>query len=468
MQIDPKLVVPNNDSALLRLNSSAASLGREVVDVGGFLDSLTEQCQEQLIALEALRFGSNSIVEANNEVMSNIEQVARTAEQTLESVRVSVGFISETSEHSVELAGWVRAIHEKSSAIEEILSEVRKSNDQISSIAAQVNVLAMNAKIEAARAGVAGKGFAIVAEAINDLSQKTTKAAEEISNSIQNMANWMSQLQQGAEVSAQRAATLLERGQESDKALMTIEAQVSETQSATKAIHHQVLAADQAIERFVPSITQIDDSIRVITKGVQTTSDRVDTLVSQTENIMQTTISLGACPPEEQRLITLVQDLAGQISQEFEAALASHRITADELFDTYYVPIPDTNPQQHLSKFTKFTDRVLPALQEPALDADPRIVFCAAIDRNGYLPTHNVRFSKRQGTDPTWNAAHCRNRRIFDDRVGLQAGRNESPILIQVYRRDMGGGNYALMRDLSAPIRVQGRHWGGLRLAYAY
>jgi len=37
---------------------------------------------------------------------------------------------------------------------------------------------------------------------------------------------------------------------------------------------------------------------------------------------------------------------------------------------------------------------------------------------------------------------------------------------MQVYRRDMGGGEYAMMKDLSAPITVNGRHWGGLRLAY--
>ena len=98
--------------------------------------------------------------------------------------------------------------------------------------------------------------------------------------------------------------------------------------------------------------------------------------------------------------------------------------------------------------------------------SDPRITFCAAVDRNGYLPTHNIKFSKPQGSDPAWNAANCRNRRIFDDRVGLAAGRSTKPFLLQSYRRDMGGGNFVMMKDCSAPIVVRGRHWGGLRLAY--
>jgi methyl-accepting chemotaxis protein len=90
------------------------------------------------------------------------------------------------------------------------------------------------------------------------------------------------------------------------------------------------------------------------------------------------------------------------------------------------------------------------------------------VDLNGYLPTHNRKFSQPQSDDPVWNAANCRNRRIFDDRVGLKAGRNTAPFLLQVYRRDMGGGSFRMMKDLSAPIRVHGRHWGGLRLAYAF
>jgi methyl-accepting chemotaxis protein len=90
------------------------------------------------------------------------------------------------------------------------------------------------------------------------------------------------------------------------------------------------------------------------------------------------------------------------------------------------------------------------------------------VDRNGYLPTHNLKFSKPQGRNPEWNAAHCRNRRIFNDRTGLAAGRNEKPFLLQSYRRDMGAGRHVLMKDLSVPILVKGRHWGGLRLGYLF
>jgi methyl-accepting chemotaxis protein len=77
-----------------------------------------------------------------------------------------------------------------------------------------------------------------------------------------------------------------------------------------------------------------------------------------------------------------------------------------------------------------------------------------------------ARVSQPQGDDPVWNAAHCRNRRIFGDRTGLTCGRNTEPFIVQTYRRDMGGGNFVMMKDASAPIWVNGRHWGGFRIGY--
>ena len=92
-------------------------------------------------------------------------------------------------------------------------------------------------------------------------------------------------------------------------------------------------------------------------------------------------------------------------------------------------------------------------------------MLCAAIDRNGFIATHNKKFSQPQGNDVAWNTANSRNRRFFKDRTGLAAGQNTKPFLVQTYRRDMGGGNFVMMKDISAPITVRGRHWGGLRLA---
>jgi len=172
-----------------------------------------------------------------------------------------------------------------------------------------------------------------------------------------------------------------------------------------------------------------------------------------------------------QRLIAKENDLrkivlsrAKMIAATFETALAKGEISAGDLFDVNYVPIPQTNPKQYSTRSLAFLDLCLPPIQEPILKLNPDVVFLAAVDRNGYLPVHNEIYSQPQGEDPVWNAAHSRNRRVFDDMTGLLAARNTEELLSQTYPRDLGGGELVLIKDISAPIFVRGKHWGALRM----
>ena len=124
-------------------------------------------------------------------------------------------------------------------------------------------------------------------------------------------------------------------------------------------------------------------------------------------------------------------------------------------------------PVQYRTKYLDWADRALPSFQEAFLSRDARMVFCAMVDRNGFLAVHNKIYSHPQRPgDVAWNTANSRNRRIFNDPAGLAAARNLRSYLVQSYARDMGNGNTVMMREIDVPIRVQGRHWGGFRTAY--
>ncbi|MES0879342.1 methyl-accepting chemotaxis protein [Roseibium sp. SCP14] len=164
-----------------------------------------------------------------------------------------------------------------------------------------------------------------------------------------------------------------------------------------------------------------------------------------------------------------VQKAADRVSAAMERLIVEERLSQDDLFDTDYQPLPGTNPQQVSTRALQELEKILPNIQEDVLSncEDQGMAFCATVDRNGYLPVHNLIYSKPQRPDdPAWNTANCRNKRIFDDRAGLSAAYNTRPFLIQSYARDMGGGNIVWMKEVDAPIIVQGRHWGGLRTAY--
>jgi methyl-accepting chemotaxis protein len=176
---------------------------------------------------------------------------------------------------------------------------------------------------------------------------------------------------------------------------------------------------------------------------------------------------LWAIRDENTEFVTRAMDAGVVLKKIFGDAVATGAISIEDMFDTDYVEIAGSNPLQHRTRILSWADRALPEFQEAFLAKDPRMAFCVAIDRNGYLPVHNKIYSQPQRPgDVAWNTANCRNRRIFDDPAGLAAGRNTRSYLIQSYARDMGNGKTVMMREIDVPIRVKGRHWGGFRTAY--
>ncbi|MGV7211839.1 methyl-accepting chemotaxis protein [Bradyrhizobium sp. UFLA05-112] len=170
---------------------------------------------------------------------------------------------------------------------------------------------------------------------------------------------------------------------------------------------------------------------------------------------------------ENTEFVTRAMEAGAALTRIFEQAVARGEVRLDDLFDTDYAEISGTNPQQYRTRYLDWADRALPSFQEAFLAKDPRMAFCAMVDRNGFLPVHNKIYSHPQCPgDVAWNTANSRNRRIFNDPAGLAAARNLRSYLVQSYARDMGNGNTVMMREIDVPIRVQGRHWGGFRTAY--
>lgn len=454
------------DSSLDSLAQTSSQLGFEIVDIAGFLDTIEKKSRDQLHALKTMQQGAIRVVDANSSVLNTIQTVSGSTQKTLETVQESVSLVRESGQHSQSMAEWVQVLNARSTGVEKTVEAMRADNERITSIATQVNILAINAKIEAGRAGQAGLGFAVVAEAINDLSHKTERAAAEINTNILALAKWIQELRVETDTVSKSAKLVLDQARNTDDSLAEIELNAKEINIETDRILSEAMVVKDAVENFTPSIRKVGKSVEETSSGIHQTHGRVENLITSSERLVQGTVALGG-QSADGRFIAYASSIAEKISDIFQRAIETGQISSQDLFDRRYQPIPDTDPQQVMARFTRLTDRLLSPLFEAALDFDKRVAFCAAVDVNGYLPTHNSKFSQPQGNDPVWNTANCRNRRIFDDRVGLKAGRNSQPFLMQVYRRDMGGGRFVMMKDLSTPILVNNRQWGGLRLGFS-
>jgi methyl-accepting chemotaxis protein len=218
-------------------------------------------------------------------------------------------------------------------------------------------------------------------------------------------------------------------------------------------------------DMVISELSNLARGVDLSSTDLKQADDRVAGLLDLSEGLIALIADSGV-ETSDAPLIDIVIDAAKQIAGAFETGLARGEISLAQLMDENYREIPGSNPKQYLTDYVAFTDRILPPIQDPIQKIDPRIVFGVAWAKGGYLPTHNPNYRLPQGADPVWNNANCRNRRLFSDRAVRKVADSTRPFLLQTYRRDMGGGNFVLMKDVSSPIYVRGCHWGAFRIGF--
>lgn len=468
---EPEAAESGRDVALRRMLERVATglgaFGLELADIAGLMEAIAGRSSEELQSFEQLTETLNGVMSCAETITGGIGNARGTSQRLTDELEQSR---SDAQEAIGSIETLINDVNSFAGSMEEVgaaLENVGEVTGMIDTIARQTNLLALNATIEAARAGEAGKGFAVVAHEVKQLAQHTSDATNEINATLARIREGFAKLNERSRGTVNMAEAVGQKAGSFTGILETVGGAISEIDSTTGEIEQQSGRVREACTDFSKTFGAMSGSM---SEAAQTLCDASDNLrrIADTADELVLGVPMAGFETPDSKLINLVIERAQHMSGLFEEAVAKGDIGMDALFDRNYEPVPGSNPEQFMAKFTDFTDRVLTPVQEEVLERDSCIVYCAAVDENGYLPTHNLKFSRPQGDDPVWNMAHCRNRRIFNDRAGLRAARNEKPVLMQTYRRDMGGGNFIVMKEVDAPVTVRGRRWGTLRLAYKH
>lgn len=434
--VQPELCADTSQVDVARqLQQETSGLGLEAAKLKGVLEDTSAAAERQGAKLDDLSQQLMAITSGQTLIQAHTD----------DSLQAVVNARAVVSQVGQEVSSLVSALHDVADAAQQIIR-----------IALQTRLVAFNATVEAKRAGDAGRGFAVVADAIKDLAAQVETTSKSITTTVASLDEKARQL----ELDITRTP---EQGHHDGLQAALQHVNVSVDQIREAAVHSTKTSS--GLSQLSAAMGQ---EVQRTLQTLQCSVTSSESVLQVSERLMEVVASCGV-QTADTPYIELAQHVAVQLSQQLQQALDTKKISEAALFDEHYRPIAGSAPQQHLTAFNPVTDQCFPAIQEAALTHLPGIVFCIGVDRNGYIPTHNQQYCKPQRDgDVVWNTANCRWRRIFNDRTGLASARNQRPFLLQTYRRDMGGRQFVMLKEASSPIVVNGRHWGGVRLAYKF
>lgn len=248
-----------NRTALARIGDAVEHLVTIADDTRAQARSSSEKVKQQTAATEQTATAINEMATSIQEVADTVEKNAQYAEGAAQNVTQSVTLARQASDVIRGLHGAVEEIASTVRALDESTGAIGEAADLITSIAEQTNLLALNAAIEAARAGEHGRGFAVVADEVRSLAGRTRQSTDSIHSVIENLRARAAEAVQVSQRGEQAAADGVTKVQEADAALQQIADAIEQISDMSVQMASAVEEQSSVAEHINQQITQISD-----------------------------------------------------------------------------------------------------------------------------------------------------------------------------------------------------------------
>jgi methyl-accepting chemotaxis protein len=408
---------------------------------------------------------ANTVFESSNRVNAAVGEVAMNsdaiqsstqnnldlAQRSLEQMETVAATMQSTNQHIEQFSSTVTELHTSSMKINEIVSLINDISDQ-------TNLLALNAAIEAARAGEAGRGFAVVADEVRKLAEKVKTATQVIGQNTQSMINLVAD-------TSTKTQTIVGEVTRANGYIKTSSADLTTMVDDFKKTTEQLSTISNAIYNLRESNQSIHQEVEEIRNHSVDISGRMKECLGSAKTLRESTEDLQ-CTLSDFRIgnskFDTLQDKCTGFRDRVANVLSKLNERGVNIFDQSYKEISGSNPKRFTTAYDSQCDKELTQMYDDLLRDVPGMAYSLAVDNKGYAPAHNGVFSNPPTGDPAIDITKSRHKRIFNDPVGLKLAQNQKASLFQTYVRDTG----EILCDLSMPIVIGGRHWGAVRVGF--
>ena len=219
-----------------------------------------------------------TVAASSEEASTNVQVVASAAEEMSNSIAEVSKNIETTTQITQKAVADAEKTTQSVNGLAEAATRIGDVVNLINDIAEQTNLLALNATIEAARAGEAGKGFAVVASEVKELAMQTGKATEEISDQI-------TAIQAVTRDSVAAICDISRTIEEIDKYAVTVASAIDQQRTATREISDSVQQAAQGTQEIAAAMTGVQKSADLSGDTAQRVSESVTQMNEQSETL---------------------------------------------------------------------------------------------------------------------------------------------------------------------------------------